>query len=152
MHEIGFQAKCKYEGELRTLRRSFDALLKRSGIVGTKGTCLFSCLYVRKVFSRFFPEVKVSIRGGPGERGLGIRLPNGSYAGHYWLEMKYRPDLCIGDPGYWYADITADQFGFEETRLVCAHFTLEYMPEPIQITQAQVEDCIAEQDLTGLIV
>lgn len=92
-------------------RRSIDPGLNRTaaGAIDSRGSCLHASLLFAVLLLKLGPGRPV-FRGGPD--GMGARGVDGSWYGHYWLE--------VGMPSgaTYVVDITADQFGYEPVVLM----------------------------------
>ena len=75
-------------------------LIKASKLNGTRGACLYSCVFLKQYLDKFTDVTDATIKGGSGHCGV---LVDGEWRGHYWCEGDVN-----GEP--WVFDITIDQF------------------------------------------
>lgn len=90
-----------------TMRMALEGALDAAGRArDPAGACALASVLVRDAVRRFTPY-DATIRGGAGEVGEGARALDGTWHGHYWVEVALaggRRPVVI--------DITADQFGW----------------------------------------
>lgn len=96
LREVATTMRMALDGALQAAQRPADPT----------GTCALAAILVRDAVTRLTPYRAV-VRGGAGELHEGALAQDGSWQGHYWVEV----DPGEG-PGVVVVDITADQFGW----------------------------------------
>lgn len=79
----------------------------QNGKPNPTGTCLYAAYLLRKALEQF-ADCEAFVRGGDGDGDGGILGSDGLWYGHYWVEGK----TFTGS--HFVADITADQFGYDQ--------------------------------------
>jgi len=79
-------------------------LVDAVGTSQTKGSCLYASVLLSTLINQFGDCTKAVVRGGDGAGDGGYCAPDGSWYGHYWVEVAQASNTLV-------ADITADQFG-----------------------------------------
>jgi hypothetical protein len=90
----------------KTMRAALNGAIRAAHLpADTSGTCALASVLVHDAVQRFTP-FESTIRGGSGELQEGARAVDGTWQGHYWLEVETATaDTVV-------LDITADQFGW----------------------------------------
>lgn len=90
----------------QTMRVALNGAIRAALLpADTSGTCALASVLVHDAVQRFTPYAS-TIRGGSGELQEGARAADGTWHGHYWLEVE------TPTAGTVVMDITADQFGW----------------------------------------
>lgn len=96
----------------KNARQVFEQVLFLSyGKIDTKGKCLYACILLKPLLTKFAGCSEVVIRGGDGNNDGWFKSSDGKQHGHYWVEAE-----CQG--ARYVVDITADQFGEDACRVL----------------------------------
>lgn len=80
------------------------------GLAISEGSCLHAAVLAAWLWNRFHGG-GARLRGGDGDLEMGALDANGSWCGHYWVEVFL-------EEGRFVVDITADQFGHPPVRVL----------------------------------
>lgn len=100
------------EGIVRDFRRMWERIVADiPGDGSTTGSCLHASTLLAMLLEQF-AGATAEVCGGGEDEQAGLRDQNGRFRGHYWVEGK------TNDGVPFIADVTADQFGYDNVVLV----------------------------------